>query len=62
LLTALGLSSDTAIGVETAERTIAFVENARALLDKRLDVVDKLLLVELVARCAVGLLDVLDGC
>jgi hypothetical protein len=56
------LSSDTAIGVETAERAIAFVENARTLLDERLDVVDKLLLVELVARCAVGLLDVLDGC
>jgi hypothetical protein len=59
LLAALGLRGDAAVGVETAEGAIAVVEDARALLDEGLDVVDKLLLVELVARCAVGLLNVL---
>jgi hypothetical protein len=61
LLTALGLGGDTAVGVQTAERTVAVVEDAGAFLDEGLDVVDKLLLVELVAGCAVGLLDVLGG-
>jgi len=61
LLTALGLGGDAAVGVETAERPVAVVEDARAFLDEGLDVVDKLLFVELVAGCAVGLLDVLGG-
>jgi hypothetical protein len=59
LLAALGLSSDAAVGVKATEATIAVVEDAGALFDEGLDVVDKLLFVELVARCAVGLLDVL---
>lgn len=60
LLTALSLSGDAAVGVKTTERAIALVQNAATLLDERLDVVDQLLFVELVARCAVGLLDVLN--
>jgi hypothetical protein len=59
LLAALGLGGDAAVGVETAERAVAVVQDAGAFLDEGLDVVDKLLLVELVAWCAVGLLDVL---
>jgi hypothetical protein len=55
------LGGDTAVGVETAECAVAIVEDAGAFLDEGLDVVDKLLLVELVARCAVGLLDVLKA-
>ena len=62
MLATLGLSGDAAVGVETAERAIAVVENAGALFDEGLDVVDKLLFVELVAGCAVGLLDVLESC
>lgn len=62
LLAALSLSSDTAIGVETTERAVALVQDATTLLDERLDVVDQLVLVELVARCAVCLLDVLIQC
>ena len=56
------MGGDATVGVETAERAVAVVEDARAFLDEGLDIVDKLLFVELVARCAVGLLDVLDGC
>jgi hypothetical protein len=62
LLAALGLSSDAAIGVETTERAVALVQDAATLLDEGLDVVDQLILVELVARCAIGLLDVLEQC
>lgn len=62
LLAALSLSSDATIGIETTERAVALVQDAATLFDERLDVVDKLLLVELVARCAVGLLDVLMIC
>jgi hypothetical protein len=62
LLAALGLSGDTAVGVETAEGAVALVEDAGSFLDERLDVVDKFLFVELVAGCAVGLLDVLGEC
>lgn len=56
------MSSDAAIGIETTERAVALVQNAATLLDERLDIVDQLLLVELVARCTVGLLDVLGIC
>lgn len=59
LLAALSLSGDAAIGVETTQGAVALVEDATTLLDERLDVVDQLVLVELVARCAIGLLDVL---
>jgi hypothetical protein len=62
LLTALSLSSDAAVGVETTERAVALVQHAATLLDERLDVIDQLFLVELVARCAVGFLDVLETC
>jgi primosomal protein N' len=62
LLAALSLSSDAAIGIETTERAVALVQDAATLFDERLDVVNKLLLVELVARCAIGLLDVLMTC
>jgi hypothetical protein len=62
LLTALGLGSNATVGVKTTERAVAVVEETRAFLDERLDVVDELLLIELVARCAVGFLDVLDTC
>jgi hypothetical protein len=61
-LTTLGLCSDATIGVKTAQRTIAVVEDTRSFLDKRLDVVDKLFFVELITRCAVCLLDVLNKC
>lgn len=59
MLAALGLSSDAAIGVESAERAIAVIEDAGALLDERLDVVDELLFIKLVTGCAISLLDVL---
>jgi hypothetical protein len=62
LLAALGLGGDAAVGVKTTEAAVAVVEDARSLLDEGLDVVDKLLFIELVAGCAVGLLDVLDEC
>jgi hypothetical protein len=62
LLTALGLCGNATIGIQTAQRTVAVVEDTRSFLDERLDVVNKLLLVELVTGCAVGLLDVLNGC
>jgi len=55
------LGSDATVGVEASERAVAVVEDAGAFLDEGLDVVDKLLFVELVAGCAVGLLDVLGG-
>ena len=61
-LTALGLGGDLAVGVEAAKGAVALLQNAAGLLDEGLDVVDKLLLVELVAGCAVGLLDVLMIC
>ena len=56
------MRGDAAVGVETAERAVAVVEDAGAFFDERLDVVDELLFVELVARGAVGLLDVLCDC
>jgi hypothetical protein len=59
LLAALGLRGDAAIRVETAEAAVAVVEEAGSLFDEGLDVVDKLLFVELVAGCAIGFLDVL---
>jgi hypothetical protein len=62
LLAALRLCGDATIRIQTAQRAIAVVQDARTFLDERLDVVDKLLLVELVAGCAVGLLDVLHDC
>ena len=60
LLAALGLGSDAAIGVETTERAVALVEDARSLLDERLDIVDELFFVKLVTWRAVSLLDVLQ--
>jgi hypothetical protein len=62
LLAALGLRSDAAIGVETAQRAVAVIKDARTFLDERLDVVDKLFFIKLVTRCAVGLLNVLEIC
>jgi hypothetical protein len=62
LLAALGLRSNATIGVKTTERAVALAENATTLLDERLDVVDKLLLVELIARRTVCLLNVLGKC
>ena len=50
----LGLCSDMSIRIETTDRTIAFAEDLATLFDEWLDVVDKLLLVELFARSAVG--------
>jgi hypothetical protein len=60
LLPALCLCGDAAIGIEAAERAVAVVEDARAFLDEGLDVVDEFFFVELVAGCAVCLLDVLS--
>jgi hypothetical protein len=59
LLTALRLSGDATIGIETTKRAVALVKDARALFNEWLDIVDKLLFVELVARCAIGCFDVL---
>jgi hypothetical protein len=56
---ALGLSGDAAIGIETAESAVAFLEDAAALFDQRLDVVDELFFVEFVARRAVSLFNIL---
>jgi hypothetical protein len=56
------LGGDLAVGIKTAEGTVAVVEDARSFLNEGLDVVDKFLFVELVAGCAVGLLDVLGRC
>lgn len=62
LLAALCLCGDAAIGVEATEGAIAVVEDAAAFFDEWLDVVDEFLFVELVAGCAIGLLDVLRWC
>jgi hypothetical protein len=62
LLAALGLCGDAAIGIETAERAVAVVKDARAFFDEGLDVVDEFFFVELVAGSAVGLFDVLRAC
>lgn len=62
LLAALGLCGDAAIGVEGAQGAVAVVEDARTFFDEGLDIVDEFLFVELVAWCAVGLLDVLVHC
>jgi hypothetical protein len=58
--TTLGLCRDAAVRVEAAQRAVALVEDAAALFDERLDVVDQLFLVELVLGGAVGGFDVLD--
>lgn len=60
MLTALGLGRDAAVGVETTERTVALVEDTATLFDEGLDIVDEFLFVELIAGCAIGLLNVLD--
>ena len=62
LAAALGLGSDAAVRVESAEGAVAFLEDAAGFFDERLDVVDELFLVEFVAGSAVGLLDVLWEC
>ncbi len=62
LLAALGLGGDAAIGVEGAQGAVAVVEDAGAFFDEGLDVIDEFFFVELVAWCAVGLLDVLMHC
>lgn len=59
LRAALGLCSNATIGVKTTERAIALAQDATTLLDQRLNVVDELIFVKLVAWCAVSLLDVL---
>jgi len=59
LLATLCLGGNAAVGIETTERPVAVVEDAAALFNEGLDVVDKFLFVELVAGCAVSLLDVL---
>jgi hypothetical protein len=59
LAAALGLGGNAAVGIEAAERAVAFLEDAAGFFNERLDVIDEFFFVELVARCAVGLLDVL---
>ena len=61
-MAALCLCGDAAVGVEAAERAVAVVEDARAFFDEGLDVVDEFFFVELVAGCAICLLDVLLNC
>jgi hypothetical protein len=54
-----GLCRDMSIGIETADRAVAFAKNAATFFDQRLDVLDEFLFVKLLAGCAVGFLDVL---
>lgn len=53
------MRGDAAIGVESAQRGVAVVEDTAAFFDEGLDVVDEFFFVEFVARGAVGLFDVL---
>jgi len=57
----LCLRSNVSVGIESADGAIAFDENAAALFDERLDLVDELFLIELFFRRAVGFVDMLDG-
>jgi hypothetical protein len=47
------------VGIEAADRAVAFAEDAAAFFDERLDLVDEFLFVELFFRGAVGFFDVL---
>jgi hypothetical protein len=59
LSTALSLSSDATIRIETTEGTVALVKDTRTFFDEWLDVVDKLILIELLLWRAVRSFDVL---
>jgi hypothetical protein len=53
------LCCDTTVWVETAERAVAFLEDAGAFFDEGFDVVDELFFVQFFAGGAVGGFDVL---
>jgi hypothetical protein len=57
--TALGLSSDATVGVETAQGAVALLQDATTLFNKRLDLVDQIFLVQLFTWGTVGGFDVL---
>lgn len=52
--TSLGRGSNIAIWVKPAKGTVAFLEDATTFFEKRLDLIDELLLVELLLGGAVG--------
>jgi hypothetical protein len=58
---ALGLLRNAAIGIETAQGAVAFLQDATAFFDERLDVVDEFFFVEFVAGSAIGLFDILEN-
>lgn len=56
----LGGCGDAAVRVESAERAVAFLEDAASFFEEGLDVFDELFLVELILGSAVGLFDALQ--
>jgi hypothetical protein len=55
----LGLRSNVSVGIEAADRAVAFAEDAAAFFDERLHLVDEFFFVELFFRGTVGFVDVL---
>lgn len=55
-----GVGGDVAVGVEAADRAVAFAEDLGAVFDQRLDLVDEGFFVELVFGRAFGFLDGLE--
>ncbi len=56
---ALSLGGDATIGIETAEGSIAFLQDATAFFNKRLDVVDKFFFIKFIAGGTISLFDIL---
>lgn len=56
----LGSSSNTSIGVEGADGSVAFLKNATSLFEQGFDVLDKLFLVKLLFGCTVGFFNELE--
>lgn len=54
-----GIAGNATIRVKATDGAVAFLEDAAAFFDKRLDVLDKLFFVKLLFRCAVCFLNVL---
>ena len=50
----LGLRSNMSVGIEAADCTVAFAEDAAAFLDERLDLVDKFFFVKLFFGSAIS--------
>jgi len=53
------LRGDATIGIETTEGSIAFLQDATAFFNKRLDVVDKFFFIKFIAGGTISLFDIL---